>query len=192
MNIIAAIYWNISPEIFRLGALHIRWYGLLFALGFVLGYQIMSWIYLNEGKKQKDLEALTIAMIIGTVLGARLGHCFFYAPGYYLSNPLEILYIWEGGLASHGAAIGILIALFIYLRRRPQIKMMWVFDRVVIVIALAAFFVRLGNFFNSEIYGFPANLPWAVIFARNDNIPRHPVQLYEALAYILIFASTLR
>jgi prolipoprotein diacylglyceryl transferase len=109
MNFLAAIYWNVSPDIIHLGPFTIRWYGLLFALGFVIGYEIVSWIFRIEVKPKKDLEALTITMILSTVIGARLGHCLFYEPDIYLSNPMEILYIWKGGLASHGAAIGILI-----------------------------------------------------------------------------------
>jgi len=187
MDIIAYINWDASPEIFRAGPLAIRWYGLLFALAFVLGYLIMSRIYLGERRTQKDMEALTLSMIIGTIVGARLGHCFFYEPVYYLSNPIAILKVWEGGLASHGAAIGILIALWYYTKKRPKITMLWVLDRIVIVVALAGFLIRLGNFFNSEILGSPSEVPWAVVFSRVDDLPRHPAQLYEAFSYLLIF-----
>lgn len=189
MDLFAAIRWNVSPEIFSIGPIHIRWYGLLFALGFVVGYQIMTWIFAREGKQQRDLEALSIYMIIGTVVGARLGHCLLYAPGYYLSNPIEILKIWEGGLASHGAAIVIIIAISIYsYRRRKKFTMFWVLDRIVIVGALAGFLIRMGNLFNSEIVGLPSDLPWAIIFARRqENFARHPAQLYESLCYLIIF-----
>ena len=186
MLLIASIYWNMNPEIFSLGSIHVRWYGLLFALGFIVGFQIMAKIFQTEGKSQKDLEALTIYMIIGTVVGARLGHCLFYEPGFYLSNPIEILKIWNGGLASHGAAIGILIALYFYTKSRPRISYLWILDRVVIVVALAGCFIRMGNFFNSEILGKASNLPWAIIFARVDQVPRHPAQLYESLIYCAI------
>lgn len=187
MNYAVLFNWHISPDIFSFGPFTIRWYGLLFALGFVVGYQIMSWIFLNEKKSIKDLEYLSIAMILGTVIGARLGHCFFYDPEYYLSNPLEILQVWKGGLASHGAAIGILIALWVFHKKKEDFSYMWILDRIVIVIALAGFFIRFGNFFNSEILGTPANVPWAVIFSRIDMIPRHPAQLYEAFSYLIIF-----
>lgn len=167
--------------------LKIRWYGLLFALSFVLGYQIILKIFKIEGHTQKQLDSLTVYMILGTVIGARLGHCFFYEPAYYLSNPLEILMVWKGGLASHGAAIGILVSLYIFAQKNKDISYPWIIDRIVIVVALSGLFIRLGNFFNSEIIGLPSDLPWAVVFHRIDMIPRHPSQLYEALAYTLIF-----
>ncbi len=187
MNIISAINWNISPEIVEFWGIHIRWYGLLFASGFVVGYQIMQWIFKKEGKSLIDLEALTLTMILGTVIGARLGHCLFYEPAYYMMNPLEIIKVWRGGLASHGAAVGIMLALWLYSRKRKDISLLWILDRIVIVIALAGFFIRLGNFFNSEIIGVPASVPWAIIFERIDLVPRHPAQLYEAFSYLIIF-----
>ncbi len=192
MDFIGYISWDISPEIFRLGPVAVRWYGLLFALGFVLGYNIMTKFFIKEKRPLKDLEALTITMIIGTIIGARLGHCLFYDPMYYLSNPIKILKIWEGGLASHGAAIGILIALLFYIKKYPKYTMLWILDRVVIVVALAGFLIRLGNFFNSEILGSVSSSPWAVVFARIDSLPRHPAQLYEAFAYLLIFVYLFR
>ena len=187
MDLLAYINWSVSPEIFKLGPFSIRWYGLLFALGFIVGYQIMFYIFKLEKKKQKDLEALTITMILGTVIGARLGHCLFYEPEYYLSHPIEILTVWHGGLASHGAAIGIALALWYYVRKRPDISMVWILDRIGIVTALAGCFIRLGNFFNSEILGSPADNPWSVVFTRIDQIPRHPAQLYESISYLAIF-----
>jgi prolipoprotein diacylglyceryl transferase len=147
----------------------------------------MSWVFKSEGKTQKDLEALTVTMIISTVVGARLGHCFFYDPVYYLSHPLEILMVWKGGLASHGAAIGIIFGLWLFSKRRKKIGWLWVLDRIVIVVALAGVFIRTGNFMNSEIIGKASDLPWAVVFEHVDKIPRHPAQLYEALCYLAIF-----
>jgi len=187
--IFAEIHWGVDPNIFSIGPLTVRYYGLLFALAFFVGYQIMYKIFLKEHKSIKELESFTIAIILGTVFGARLGHCLFYEPDYYLSNPLEILKIWKGGLASHGAAIGITLALLLFLKiKKPQVSFWWLADRTVIPISLAAVFVRLGNFFNSEIVGRQADIPWAVVFERlNDGIPRHPTQLYEAFAYLLIF-----
>lgn len=187
MNMLAAITWNGSPEILSIGPIHLRWYGLLFALSFIVGYQIITKIFTSEGKSQKDVESLTIWMIIGTVVGARLGHCFFYEPSYYLSNPLEILKVWNGGLASHGAALGILLSIYYYSKGRRNISMLWTLDRVVIVVALAGFLIRLGNFFNSEILGLPSAMPWAIVFERIDQIPRHPAMLYESISYLFIF-----
>lgn len=156
-------------------------------MSFVLGYQIILKIFKTEGYTQKQLDSLTVYMILGTVIGARLGHCFFYEPAYYLSNPIEILMVWKGGLASHGAAIGILVSLYIFAQKNKDITYPWIIDRIVIVVALSGLFIRLGNFFNSEIIGVPTDLPWAVVFHRIDMIPRHPSQLYEALAYFIIF-----
>ncbi|MCI0473423.1 MAG: prolipoprotein diacylglyceryl transferase [Ignavibacteria bacterium] len=187
MDILAVINWNADPEIFHIGSISIRWYGLLFSVAFIAGYQIMSWVFKQEGKTQKDLEALTVTMIISTVVGARLGHCLFYDPVYYLSHPLEILMVWKGGLASHGAAIVIPFGLWLYSKRRKKISLLWVLDRIVIVVALAGVFIRTGNFMNSEIIGKATDLPWAVVFEHVDKIPRHPAQLYEALCYLAIF-----
>lgn len=179
--------WSPDPELFSIGPIHIRWYGFLFAMAFLSSFAVMVWVFRREKKSEDLLNKLFLYVFIGVVAGARLGHCLFYSPEYYLSNPLEILKIWEGGLASHGAAAGILIALMLYARRTTGMTFLWTTDRVSIVIPLAALFVRLGNFFNSEILGLPADVPWAVIFSRIDDIPRHPVQLYEAAAYTVIF-----
>ena len=185
--IISAITWNVDPEIFRIGSFAIRWYGLLFALGFVFGYIIMGSIFKKEKIPQKLLDTLTMYMVIGTVAGARLGHCLFYEPEFYLSHPLNILKIWEGGLASHGAAVGIIIALYFFSRKVKK-SFLWIIDRVVIVVALAGFFIRMGNLMNSEIYGVETSLPWGFIFVRwGETVPKHPTQIYEALSYLLIF-----
>lgn len=182
----AFITWNVDPEIFSLGFLHVRWYGLLFALGFVVGYYIMAWMFRREKVEIALLDSLTTYMVIATVVGARLGHVLFYEPVSYLENPLDILKIWEGGLASHGAAIGIMIALWLFSRKYKK-PWLWTIDRIVIVTALAGAFIRLGNLMNSEIYGYASNLPWAFIFTADDNIPRHPTQIYEALCYVATF-----
>jgi prolipoprotein diacylglyceryl transferase len=126
-------------------------------------------------------------MVAGTVLGARLGHCLFYNPEFYLTNPLEILKIYRGGLASHGAAVGILLSIYLFTKKRKNFEFLWQMDRVVITVALAAFFIRTGNLFNSEIIGIPTDLPWGFVFVSVDNIPRHPAQLYEAIAYLMVF-----
>ena len=186
-TILAFIEWSVNPEIFHLGPIHVRWYGLLFASAFVAGYAILTWVFKKEGKKQEDLEQLAVYMIFGTVIGARLGHCLFYNPEFYLTHPLEILKVWEGGLASHGAAIGILIALYIFSKKKKSYTMLWTLDRIVIVVALGGSFIRLGNLFNSEIIGKPTDVPWAFIFTSVDNVPRHPTQIYESLAYLIVF-----
>lgn len=192
MSETANIFWNANPTLFSLGPLTVRWYGLLFALAFLLGYGIVRRMYVREGKPGEDVDSLLIYMMVGTVLGARLGHTLFYDPAYYLSHPLQILKVWEGGLASHGGAIGILVALYFYVRRRSNQPYLWLLDRIAVPTALGGMFIRLGNLFNSEIIGVPAEVPWAFVFARVDMVPRHPAQLYEALAYSLIFLILLR
>lgn len=184
--LLSFITWNVDPELLHLGPISVRWYGLLFALAFIVGYKIFEWVFKRENRPQEDLEQLAVYMIFGTVIGARLGHCLFYNPEYYLSHPIEILEVWKGGLASHGAAIGILIALYLYVKKKKE-SFLWLLDRIVIVVALGGSFIRLGNLFNSEIIGKPANVPWAFVFTRVDNLPRHPSQLYESIAYFLIF-----
>jgi phosphatidylglycerol---prolipoprotein diacylglyceryl transferase len=182
-----AIPWNVSPELFSIGPLHIRWYGLLFAMAFLSSFFVSSWMFKREGKSEEDLNKLFLYILAAVVVGARLGHCLFYDPKYYFANPIEILKVWEGGLASHGAAFGILLALILYARTTPSMSFLWVTDRVAVVIPLSALFVRLGNTMNSEILGKPADVPWAFIFQRVDQIPRHPVQLYEATCYLILF-----
>lgn len=186
MPLLSHITWDVSPELFSLGPVTVRWYGLLFAAAFVVGYRIMYWVFKREGKPIADLEQLAIYMIVGTVIGARLGHCLFYSPEYYLSNPIEILMVWKGGLASHGATVGILIALYYYSKKKKE-NLLWLLDRVVMVTAIGGALIRLGNLFNSEIVGKATDVSWAFIFTSYDSIPRHPTQLYESIAYILIF-----
>ena len=192
-----AITWNVDPEIFSIGQLSIRWYGLMFALAFLSGYIVFIRFLATERLTSEMLDQLLIYIAVGTVVGARLGHCFFYEPDYFLKNPLEILKIWKGGLASHGAAIGIPLSLWLYIRKY-KLSFLWLIDRIVIVVALGGAFIRLGNLFNSEIYGLPTDLPWGFEFIRDKlydsntgallpTVARHPTQLYEALSYILIF-----
>ncbi len=183
------IVWNIDPVIFSLGPLHPRWYGVFFTLGFLLGYEIMVRIYRREGRNLGNLSDLLVYLMIGTVIGARLGHVFLYQPDYYLAHPWEIPMIWEGGLASHGGFAGVMIALYFYLKKHRDMSFLQLADRLAIPCLLAAAMIRIGNFFNSEILGTPSNLPWAIVFARVDNIPRHPAMLYEALAYFLVFCA---
>ena len=186
------IPWNVDPEIFRIGSFAVRWYGLLFASAFLFSYIIMNRIFRNENLSQEVLDRLTVYMAIGVVAGARLGHCLFYEPSYYLSNPVEILKIWKGGLASHGAAIGILIALWLFVRKEKK-DYTWIIDRIAIVVALSGFLIRMGNLMNSEIYGVETTMPWGFVFLRNgENVPKHPTQIYEGLTYLFIFILLMR
>jgi prolipoprotein diacylglyceryl transferase len=197
------ITWNVDPVLFQLGALQVRWYGLLWALGFVIGYFVMRRIYRREKMSDDDMDRLFVYMLIFTIIGARLGHCLFYEPKEYLAHPLDILKVWEGGLASHGGAIGILIGLWFYARKvkKPYI---WILDRIVIAVCIVGALIRLGNVMNHEIYGTPTSLPWGFVFLRGteqfcgtfDNytactswatccppeqwLPCHPTGLYEA------------
>jgi phosphatidylglycerol:prolipoprotein diacylglycerol transferase len=183
------IEWNVDPEIFSLGFISIRYYSLAFVITFLLGYYILKWIVTSENKPIAIVDRLFTYMFIATLAGARLGHCLFYDPVYYLSNPLEIIMTWKGGLASHGAAAGILIALYLFKRKTPEISYIWLMDRISIMVAFAASMVRLGNLMNSEVWGKATDVPWAFIFVREDplKLPRHPTQIYEAIAYMLIF-----
>ncbi len=186
------IVWEPSPEIFSVGPLSIRWYGLFWALSFYLGYEIISRMYKRDGVATQEVDKLFIYMAIGSIVGARLGHCFFYDFNYYISNPAEILMIWKGGLASHGGAIGILLALYYFRKNVSSKSYLWVLDRVVIPVTLAAFFIRMGNLMNSEIYGHETSLPWGFIFVlRGEEVAKHPTQIYEGLGYLILFTALL-
>lgn len=182
------ISWNVDPVIFSLGPLSVRWYGLMFAIGFLVGYELVSRMFRHEGAPEKWLGILLLFLVAGTIIGARLGHVFFYSWPYYSQHPGEILKIWEGGLASHGGAIGNIIGLFLFSWFVSKKPASWVFDKVVVAVALVAGLIRIGNLMNSEIYGGPTNLPWGFIFLRNgETLPAHPTQIYEALAYFVLF-----
>ncbi len=187
-ELLGFIHWNVNPEIFHLGPISVRWYGLLFATGFLLGYYIAERMLKSENVDPKWIESLFFYMIIATIIGARLGHVLFYGWDYYSQNPGEIIKVWHGGLASHGGAMGILVALYIHSKVVTKRSMLWSLDRVVVPTALVAAFIRTGNLMNSEIYGIQTKVPWGVIFERNGEIvPKHPTQVYEALAYLLAF-----
>ena len=183
------LVWNVDPAIFVLGPIEIRWYGLFFALGFFLGFQIMAQFYRREQRELENLSDLCVYLMLGTIIGARLGHIFLYQPDYFLSHPWEIPMIWHGGLASHGGFAGVMISLYLYLRKHRDMSFIELADRLAIPCSLAAALIRVGNFFNSEILGIPSNLPWAIVFARVDDIPRHPAMLYEAAAFFLVFCG---
>ncbi|MBX2967567.1 MAG: prolipoprotein diacylglyceryl transferase [Cyclobacteriaceae bacterium] len=182
------IIWDIDPDIFTIPIINhpVRWYGLLFALSFLIGQQIMYFIYKKEGRPVKEVDTLTIYMIVATIVGARLGHVFFYDPVHYFQNPHKTIMVWEGGLASHGGVIGVLIALFLF-ARKVNVSYLWALDKISIVAAFIFCMIRLGNLMNSEMIGIPTNQPWGFIFTSKDNIPRHPAQLYEAIHYFISF-----
>ena len=195
MNFLA-ITWNVDPVFFSIGSIHVRYYSLCFILAFLISYVLFKRFFKDSGFKIELLDKLTFYYVIpATLIGARLGHCLFYEPAYYLSHPFEIIlpfsngeFVGFQGLASHGAAIGILIALILYSRNK-KISILWLLDRIGIAVAVSGFFVRLGNLMNSEVYGVETDLPWGFIFIRAGEVmPKHPTQLYEALSYLLIFA----
>lgn len=181
------IEWGPNPILFSWGIITIRWYGIFFALAFISGGILGTWILKRESKPPESIDRIMLYMIVATIVGSRIGHCLFYDPVYYLSNPLEILKIWKGGLASHGGAIGIIFAFYLYSKRTPDQPFFWILDRVAVTGALGSAYVRIGNLFNSEIIGLPTNADWGFIFTRIDNIPRHPTQLYESATYLVIF-----
>ncbi|MDO9511642.1 MAG: prolipoprotein diacylglyceryl transferase [Bacteroidales bacterium] len=181
-----SIIWDVNPVMIDLGITSIHWYGLLFALGLYLGYYIADYMFKKEGSDRKNLDRITSWVIVSTILGARIGHCLFYEPDIYLADPLRILKIWEGGLASHGAGVGIISGLIIY-SKLYKTPVLWILDRLAVVTALAGMLIRTGNLMNSEILGHPTHVPWAFIFVQIDQVPRHPAMLYEAICYLLIF-----
>ena len=192
------ITWTVSPNLFD-GPPTIRWYGLMFAIGFYLGYEIVSRIFKHEGAPERWLGSLFIYVVVATILGARLGHVFFYEWDVYKQNPIDIFKIWEGGLASHGGTAGIMIAVALFSHFVAKGKgMLWTFDRLVVPTGLVAALIRIGNLMNHEIYGGPTDMPWGFRFVDNvgkwmagaDPVftpPCHPTQLYEALCYRLVF-----
>lgn len=195
---ISYIIWDVNPEIFTIpqflgfGPFPVRWYGLFFAAGFLIGQQIMIHIFKKERKPLEDIDALTLYMVISTVVGARVGHFLFYEPEVLFKNPLEVILPPYAGLASHGAVIGIIIGLFLYSRSRKTTgqTFLWIADRMVILVALAGSFIRFGNLMNSEIVGRPTDVPWGFIFMKNTEflqIPRHPAQLYESISCFILF-----
>ena len=193
---ILAIHWNMDPELFRIGVFSVRWYGLLFISGFVLGWYIFAWFNKKEGWPLDLRDPLLYTLLIGTIIGSRLGHCIFYQPDYYFGSWQgfwEIFMPWKGGLASHGGTIALFIAMIWFARhygRKHDFDFVWLLDHLCIPVCFAAMFIRLGNLCNSEIYGDVTNLPWGFIFdLRGETLPKHPTQLYEALSYALLGAG---
>lgn len=197
-----SITWDVDPEIFTIFGREIRWYGLFWVIGLIVAVQAVHTIFKHEKLPEKWFDALFIYMMLGIIVGARLGHCLFYEPEYYLSKPIEILKIYNGGLASHGGVIGIIIAVWLYSRNVTKKSMLWTFDRVIVPTGFTAGMIRLGNLMNHEIYGGPTDLPWGFRFIENISQwkagmapiysqPSHPTQIYEALVYFIIFGITM-
>ncbi len=199
MSTLLAIHWNPSPELFSLGPISIRWYGLMFALGFLFGFSILTRMFKYEGSNTDWVEKLFVYVIVATIVGARLGHVFFYGWEYYSQHLIEIVlpiakgadgykFVGFQGLASHGGAFGILLAVIIFSKRVTKRPVLWILDRLVVPVALVGAMIRTGNLMNSEIYGVATNLPWGFIFDRNnETIAKHPTMIYEALCYLITF-----
>lgn len=192
------VTWTANPNLYS-GFVTVRWYGLMFAIGFLIGYEIVYRIFKHEGAPEKWLAPLFFYVVIATVLGARLGHVFFYDWSYYSQHPAEIFKVWEGGLASHGGTLGIIIAIFIFSWHVTKKSALWTLDRLCIPIGLVGALIRIGNLMNHEIYGSVTSQPWGFRFISNINQymqgaepiftdPSHPTQIYEALCYLLVFA----
>lgn len=185
------VTWDVNPALFHLGSFEVRYYGVLWAVTLGISAYIFHHIMIREGLSEKTFDSVFWFGVISTVLGSRLGHCLFYDPGYYLTHPVEILDIRQGGMASHGAAVGLLIGLWLF-SRKNKLPYIWSLDRISIVVAISGVAVRLGNLMNSEIYGTVTSLPWGFIFVRDgETLPKHPTQIYEALCYLVLFVILL-
>ena len=192
-NFLSYIVWNADPVLID-SFVTVRWYGLMFAIGFWIGFNIVARMYKHEGAPEKWMGLLLIWVAAGTIIGARLGHVFFYAWDYYSEHPWKILATWEGGLASHGGAIGVIVAVILYSIFTTKRSPLWTFDKLVLAIALVGALIRIGNLMNSEIFGYPTTLPWGFMFVRSaewhalyEGQACHPTQLYEAFCYLALF-----
>lgn len=186
------IYWNVDPTLIELGPIIFRWYGVLFALGIVVGFQLVKKAFLHDGLTEKQIDNILYITVAGTIIGARLGHVFFYDWPYYSQNLSEIPQIWQGGLASHGGGIGIILVIWLYSKYGIHKPVLWTLDRLTIAVATGSIFIRMGNLMNHEIVGDPTNVPWAFIFGLVDDQPRHPAQLYEAIGWAITLFIVLR
>ena len=198
MQLLCSVTWTVDPVIFDIGFISLRWYALMFIIGFYIGSKLMEVYYKHDGVNPEKVYTLFLYCFVGTIIGARLGHCLFYDPGYYLANPIEMFKTWKGGLASHGGTLGVFLAVLIYARRDHR-SALWVLDRLGIAVAPVAALIRVGNLFNHEIYGHATSLPWGFRFIENIGLwsrgaepvftePCHPTQIYEALCYLAVFA----
>lgn len=198
MQLFCSVTWSADPVIFDIGFFSLRWYALMFIVGFYIGSKLMEVYYKHDGVNPEKVYTLFLYCFVGTIIGARLGHCLFYDPGYYLANPIEMLKTWKGGLASHGGTLGVFLAVLVYARRDHR-SALWVLDRLGIAVAPVAALIRVGNLFNHEIYGHVTSMPWGFRFIENVGAwsrgaepvytePCHPTQIYEALCYLAVFA----
>lgn len=198
MQLFDSVTWTADPVLFDIGFFSLRWYALMFIVGFFIGSKLMEVYYKHDGVNPEKVYTLFLYCFIGTIIGARLGHCLFYDPGYYLANPIEMLKTWKGGLASHGGTLGVFLAVLVYARRDHR-SALWVLDRLGIAVAPVAALIRVGNLFNHEIYGHVTSMPWGFRFIENVGAwshgaelkytePCHPTQIYEALCYLAVFA----
>jgi len=188
------IHWNVEPEIFRIGSFALRYYSLMFGLAFLSNYLLLEKIFKKEHKPIILLDDLLMYIFIAVVVGSRLAHCIFYGYdetlGYniYFHDPIQIFKVWEGGLASHGALVGIVLAVYLFVRKHKEVTFFWVIDRICIVAALACCFIRIGNFFNSEIVGKYTDGSWGIVFEQlGETAPRIPVMLFESISYLIFF-----
>lgn len=181
------LIWNGSPEIFNLGFFSVRWYGALFALGFFWGLRILNRITKRDGIVPAGFDSMLSYVILGTVIGARLGHVLFYEPSVFLAEPSRIVRVWEGGLASHGGVLGVILSVYLWKRKHFSGTTLKLLDYLSVPSTMVGGMIRLGNFFNSEILGRPTDVPWAIVFKRVDDLPRHPAMLYESGCYFMIF-----
>lgn len=198
MHLFDVVTWTADPVIFEVGFFSLRWYALMFIFGFMIGSKLMEVYYKHDGVDPEKVYTLFLYCFVGTIVGARLGHCLFYDPEYYLAHPLEMLKTWKGGLASHGGTLGVFLAVLMYAKNDKR-SALWVLDRLAIAVAPVAALIRVGNLFNHEIYGHVTSLPWGFRFIENIGAwergaepiftePSHPTQIYEALCYLAIFA----
>ena len=187
------VHWHVDPAILHIGNFELRWYSLLFVSGFILGWFIFKWFFQREKIDTKLLDPLLYTLLICTIVGARLGHCLFYQPDYYLGSWQgfwEIFMPWKGGLASHGGTIALILGMWWFANhygKKHHFDFVWLLDHLAIAVAFAGAFIRFGNLFNSEIYGNVTNLPWGFVFElRGETEPKHPTQLYEGFTYLLL------
>jgi prolipoprotein diacylglyceryl transferase len=180
------IQWNPSPDFFSIGNFSIKWYGVLWGISLMTCFFIGNYVFKKSGKSDEKVTVAIQYIFIFGLIGARLAHILFYSLDYYLAHPQDVIAVWKGGLASHGGVIGGLFGLYVFCRRNEDYTFFWTLDHGIIAVLSLAALIRLGNLMNSELYGKPTDVPWAFVFQQVDNIPRHPVVLYESISYFII------